>query len=148
MDAALSGWKTHMLSLSGRITLANSVLNALPNHTMQSFCLPWAVFDLLDKKNRDFIWGNQAGKRCVHALNWNIVTLPIDRGGLGIRSCQEMNTAFLTKLGWRLLHDDNNLWSLILRGKYRVTYWSAYAFFLKNNSSVVWRSLVHSAPLL
>lgn len=98
MDVVLSSWKTSMLSLSGKVTLANSVLNALHNHIMQSFYLPRVVFDLLDKKISDFIWGDQIGKWRVHTVNWDIIMLPIDCGGLGIRSCREMNTAFRAKL--------------------------------------------------
>ncbi|KAG8637661.1 hypothetical protein MANES_15G150301v8, partial [Manihot esculenta] len=148
LDAALLSWKTFMLSPSGRVTLAKSILNALPNHIMQSFYLPRTVSDLLDKKNCDFIWGDQTGKWRVHAVNWDIITLPIDRRGLGIRSCWEMNIAFLAKLDWHLLHDDNSLRSFILQGKYRVTFWSIDAFSPNNNSSIIWRSLIHSAPLL
>lgn len=55
MNVALLGWKTSLLSLLSIITLGKSVLNALPNYIMQSFYLPWAVYDLLNKKICDFI---------------------------------------------------------------------------------------------
>lgn len=37
MDVALASWKTHMLSLSGKVVLAKYVLNALPNHVCNLF---------------------------------------------------------------------------------------------------------------
>ena len=39
-------------------------------------------------------------------------------GGLGIRSMQNMNLAFMAKLGWRLLSTKNELWAQILHSKY------------------------------
>lgn len=49
MDVALAGWKIHMLSFSGRVVFAKSVLNVLPNHVMQSIYLPRAICYQFDK---------------------------------------------------------------------------------------------------
>lgn len=87
MDVAFASWKTHMLFISGKVVLAKYVLNALPNHVIQSIYLPRTVCDQFDKRIRDFIWGDQAGRQRVHAVNWDIVTLSMDRCGLGIRNC-------------------------------------------------------------
>ena len=38
--------------------------------------------------------------------------------GLGIRSMQNMNLAFMAKLGWRLLSAKNELWAQMLHSNY------------------------------
>lgn len=44
----LSSWKSKTLSFAGRITLAKSVLQAIPSHVMQSSFLPRSVCDEVD----------------------------------------------------------------------------------------------------
>lgn len=99
MDSAVAGWKTGLLSLAGHVTLVKSVIFVLPNHVMQSIPLPKFVYDEIDKKICGFIWSDQIGRRRVHMFSWDILTLPVDHGSLGIRSCREMNTAWLRLVG-------------------------------------------------
>lgn len=40
------------------------------------------------------------------------------KGGLGIRTCRRMNSSFMAKMGWCLLHEEEVLWVSILKGKY------------------------------
>ncbi|CAN1122260.1 hypothetical protein LINPERHAP2_LOCUS1265 [Linum perenne] len=40
MDKKLSSWKAKSLSLAGRVTLAQSVLSAIPAYAMQTSLLP------------------------------------------------------------------------------------------------------------
>lgn len=54
MDTHLASWKTQMLSFVGHITLAKSILMALPNHIMQTMYLSRSVYDEYDKKIRIF----------------------------------------------------------------------------------------------
>lgn len=62
MDAHLASWKMKMLSFAGRVTLAKSILMALPNHLMRTFYMPRLVCDEYDKKVRNFIWSDQCGE--------------------------------------------------------------------------------------
>lgn len=62
MDAHLASWKMKMLSFAGRVTLAKSILMALPNHLMRTFYMPRLVCDEYDKKVRNFIWRDQCGE--------------------------------------------------------------------------------------
>ncbi|KAF2302230.1 hypothetical protein GH714_033810 [Hevea brasiliensis] len=137
-----------MLSFSGRVTLANSVLTTLPNHLMQALYLPKAMCDEFDKKIRRFIWGDQRGNHRVHLVNWNQVTLPKDKGGLGVRTSREMNATFLAKLAWRLLKEEKSLWVKILRGKYFGHSSGLNALVEKRSASIIWRGIVSNAPLL
>ena len=51
----LSGWKTRLLNLAGRVTLVKHVTSCLPMYQMQSLALPMSVCKSFDKMNRDFI---------------------------------------------------------------------------------------------
>lgn len=59
----LDSWKTKVLSLVGRITLANSVMTSLPVYHMQMSRLPSSVFKELDKLVRKCIWGSDEEKK-------------------------------------------------------------------------------------
>lgn len=53
----LSGWKSHTLSTTGRVILAQLVISSIPLYAMQITKLPRSVYDEADKKTRMFIWG-------------------------------------------------------------------------------------------
>ena len=57
MRTRLSGWAARSLSLAGRITLAKSVLLAIPVHLMQSAWLPKGLCDDMERLIRRFVWG-------------------------------------------------------------------------------------------
>ncbi|CAI0429274.1 unnamed protein product [Linum tenue] len=118
IDQRLAGWKADNLSLAGRVTLAMSVLNALPSYAMQTAMLPASVCDYLDRKIRAFIWGSQQGRRRIHLINWETVCLPKSQGGLGLRSARELNTTYFLKLAWTILKHPEELWVRVLKEKY------------------------------
>lgn len=53
----LSTWRAETLSFAGHVTLAQSVVAALPTYTMQTTLLPKYVCTKLERMNKDFIWG-------------------------------------------------------------------------------------------
>ena len=55
-EKKLTGWIYKYISLGGRITLINSVLDALPTYMMSIFPIPNGVIQRLDKIRRDFLW--------------------------------------------------------------------------------------------
>ncbi|KAL4303140.1 hypothetical protein GQ457_10G015890 [Hibiscus cannabinus] len=115
----LSGWTASSLSLSGRITLANSVLQAIPSYAMQSAYLPKAICDELEKLIRNFIWGSSSDKRKIHLVNWGIVQQPIGNGGLGLKDLGRQNKAFLMKLAFQLVTNVDKLWIRVIKAKYK-----------------------------
>lgn len=64
-----------------------------------------------------------------------------DKGGLNIRSARDNNTAMLTKLGWRLLSNDQAMWCKALRQKYMKdgNFWTKTT---KGDFSHTWRSIL------
>lgn len=119
MTSRLASWKHNLLNRAGRVTLASSVLSAIPSYYMQTCWLPQNVCNHIDKISRDFIWkGNQ--NKGLNLVNWHQVTLPKSLGGLGIRTARETNTSLLGKLVWDLQQDRDKLWVHLLKHKYKV----------------------------
>ncbi|WMV18940.1 hypothetical protein MTR67_012325 [Solanum verrucosum] len=62
-EKKLARWKGQYLSLGGRVTLINSVLDAMPTYMMSLFPIPAGVTDRLDRIRRKFLWqGNKDRK--------------------------------------------------------------------------------------
>ena len=74
VEGILDGWEVKLLSLAGRITLAQLVLNSIPLYSMQSTMLHIALCNNLDKKVRQIIWGSLQGYQKIHLVNWEMVT--------------------------------------------------------------------------
>ncbi|PNY04054.1 ribonuclease H, partial [Trifolium pratense] len=110
----LNGWKSKLLSRAGRVTLAQSVISAMPIYTMQNLWIPQGVCDKIDASVRQFIWGNN---HC-HWVKWDTVTQPRSKGGLGIHVARKSNIALLGKHIWDLIHHPDKLWVQLLADKY------------------------------
>lgn len=148
IDRRLSGWKTKYLSLAGRITLANTTVASLGFYSMQTAKIPRTVCDEMDKKVRRFIWGGNEDTRKIHLISWETLQRPKQQGGLGLRSARQANSAFLTKLGWRLLTEPNALWSRVLRSRYCKGRCDVDMFQPKNGMSNVWSGITENARVL
>ena len=64
---------------------------------MSLFPLPRKVKIILEKIQRDFLWGGGNLERKIHLVNWDIVCSSKEKGGLGIRSLSNFNKALLEK---------------------------------------------------
>lgn len=119
VDQRLSTWKAKTLSFAGRITLTQSVLQALPTYVMQSAYLPRHVCEEIDKKCRRFVWGEMERDRHIHMVNWQRLCTPKAWGGLGLRSARQINQASLMKAGWHMIARREDMWVEVVRSKYK-----------------------------
>ena len=106
------------LSLAGRHTLVQSVINSIPLFQMQTTLLPIGLCNIIDMKVRTFLWGDTNEKRRTHLINWDMVTKCKQQGGLGIRKMHNLNIALMAKLGWKLLTEKEKLWARVITNKY------------------------------
>ncbi|CAN1177927.1 LINE-1 retrotransposable element ORF2 protein [Linum perenne] len=146
LDVKLAGWKANNLSLAGRVTLASSVLNAIPSYVMQTALLPASICEGIDRKIRYFIWGSVEGARKIHNINWETVCKPKNLGGLGLRSARELNKAFIMKIVWGLIDRPSELWAQVLSSKYLKRSESGYVLARKTGFSAVWRGMMKVWP--
>ncbi|XP_019189720.1 PREDICTED: uncharacterized protein LOC109184127 [Ipomoea nil] len=124
----LDGWRSKTLSLAGRITLAKAAL------------LPKEVCLKIEAMVRFFIWGGVGDARKPSLVSWDVVTKCKQEGGLGIRRMQDVNTAFLAKLGWRMRTEQDRLWIRVLMAKYPAMN-SRELRDLKRPSSNAWKGI-------
>ncbi|XP_019197165.1 PREDICTED: uncharacterized protein LOC109191032 [Ipomoea nil] len=79
------------------------------------------VISAIEKLIISFLWGSKDGERRCHLVKWDVVTKSKAYGGLDIRKLEQMNLAFFAKLGWRLMQNEESLWSRVFNAKYAIT---------------------------
>lgn len=97
----LPHWKAATLPKSSRALLMQSVLSAIPIHTMLAMELPPKTISALIKICRGFLWCGKAeagGGACMVA--WERVCRPKWAGGLGILDIKWMNVALQARWLW------------------------------------------------
>ncbi|CAN1842100.1 Putative ribonuclease H protein At1g65750 [Linum perenne] len=99
MDNKLAGWKAKSLSLGGLVTLAHSVLSAIPAYAMQNSVLPTTTCSEIDRRIHNFIWDTSPGEHKTHLIAWDRICRPKD-GGLDLKSARLLNRAYMTKLAF------------------------------------------------
>nr|XP_009762742.1 PREDICTED: uncharacterized protein LOC104214731 [Nicotiana sylvestris] len=85
-EKKLANWKNHDLSMGGRLTLINSVLDVLPTYMMSLFPIPVNVVKRIDALRRNFLWEGNSEKKKFHLVNWSSVTTSKKAGRLGIKT--------------------------------------------------------------
>ncbi|RVW75355.1 hypothetical protein CK203_052945 [Vitis vinifera] len=63
--------------------------------------MPKIVAKRFEKLQRDFLWGRGSLERKVHLINWEVVCIQKEKGGLGIQKIDLLNKALLGKWIWR-----------------------------------------------
>lgn len=141
----LASWKSKLLNKVGRLTLAKSVLNAIPTYYMQVNWFPASICHKIDQITNRFIWKGSSGKG-LFLVAWDKVSRPRKEGGLGIRVARDMNTALLGKLVWDMLHNPHKLWVSLLSHKYL-----RHGSILEvqpHSGSPIWNSIVKARNVL
>ncbi|KAL4353303.1 hypothetical protein GQ457_06G005280 [Hibiscus cannabinus] len=118
MRARLSGWAAQSLSLAGRITLAKSVLQSIPTYVMQATSLTKGICQEMEKLIRKFVWGGSDERTGIALLPWDTVQRIPAQGGLGFKDLHIQNKAFLVKIGYSLVTNNDRLWVQVLKSKY------------------------------
>lgn len=62
INSRLADWKCKLLNKAGRLTLAQSVISAMPSYCMSQVWVPQGVCDKLDSVIKNFVWKNRDGR--------------------------------------------------------------------------------------
>lgn len=119
MNRKLATWKSKMLSIGGRITLIKASLSNLPIYYMSLYPIPQGVIDKMVSIQRRFLWSSFKDKRGSALVQWGVVQLPKDKGGLNISNLLYRNLGLLLKWVWRFFREPNSLWKQIIQAKYK-----------------------------
>ncbi|CAN1191878.1 Putative ribonuclease H protein At1g65750 [Linum perenne] len=148
IDKKLAGWKIKTLSLAGHVTLAKSVLGALPAYAMQTSVIPATTCEAIDKKIRDFVWGSSDESRKIHLVNWNQICAPKSQGGLGLRLAAQLNRAYMTKLAFLFFSQPEALWVRVLQSKYFRETREGLIQKKPSSKSAIWRGITRDWPTM
>lgn len=102
----------------------------------------------MDGIHRQFFWNQSRLGKALPLIAWKKVYQPKDQGGLGLRRTYPLNRAFIEKLGWKILTDDNNLWAKIMRKKYLQNDNTFFASKRKARDSLVWSQILSQREIL
>ncbi|XP_028093546.1 uncharacterized protein LOC114293627 [Camellia sinensis] len=72
----------------------------------------------LEKLMRDFLWERKDEGKKDHLVNWELVSLLKENGGLAIGNIVARNMALLGKWLWRFLLEVDSVWHSVIRSKY------------------------------
>ena len=108
---------TYFLSKGGRLTLLRSTLSSFPTYFLSLFTIPKVVAARMESIQRNFLWGSSEGSFKYLLVAWEKVCLPVELGGLGIRSVASFNQVLLGKWLWRYGHEVTHLWWRVISTK-------------------------------
>ncbi|KAH9772084.1 putative ribonuclease H protein [Citrus sinensis] len=141
MKQRLSGWAASQLSFAGRITLTQSVLQAIPIYAMQTTNLPASIKTKIDQVCRRFLWSGNAKMRKMSLISWHTICQPKLTGGLGFKRLEIMNGALLLKVAWNLITEPGKLCAQVLATKYRVSLSDIPQSLPTRHGSHLWKSV-------
>ena len=85
----------------------------------------------------------------MHLVDWGVVCLHKEKGGLGVRNLAVMNKALLGKWVWRFAIKDNPAWKEVIRLKYQVQEGGWFTRDLWGSFSVgLWKDINREASVL
>eukprot|EP00253_Pinus_taeda_P009123 PITA_09123 len=115
----LQRWGMYWLNLAGRTILIKAILPALPIYQFAITLAPASIHKHMELIIRSFLWqGGKQDTKKFSLVKWSKVTLPLEKGGLGIRVPRLANIAMGFKLIWRILSEKGSWWTEIIKKKY------------------------------
>ena len=86
-------------------------------HLLQVLQPPKVVFIKLGKICNSFLWDKSVEVKSIHWTAWEKLCYPLEEGGLGLRSFEDMSLAFACKLWWRLRKKES-IWTEFMHDEY------------------------------
>ncbi|KAL4189261.1 hypothetical protein AMTRI_Chr08g164620 [Amborella trichopoda] len=133
--------------MAGRCTLIKASLANTPIYFMSLFQILALVSKRLEQVMRNFLWSGSVETKKIHLASWKKICSHKKKGGLGIRDIRKQNWALLGKSWWRLANHENQLWTQVIRSKYKI---SSQKWLPKTDScsigSGIWKTLISILP--
>ncbi|WMV42981.1 hypothetical protein MTR67_036366 [Solanum verrucosum] len=147
-EKRLVNWKNQYLSLGGRLTLINSVLDSMPTYMMSFFPIPDEVIVRLDVLRRNFLWEGNSKTKKFHLVKWDALIGSKQKGGMGVRNLKTQNQCLMMKWLWRFASSELALWKEVIQLKYEMAdYWTT-RMVTDSYGINLWRSIRNLWPKL
>ena len=108
-ERKLARWKQRHLSFGGIVTLINSMLTSIPIYFFSFFRVPKKVEDKLVRLQRNFLWGGASEQNKIAWIKWEMMCLPKEEEGLGVKDIRSFNTSLLGKWKWKLFQNQGEM---------------------------------------
>jgi hypothetical protein len=100
------------------------------------FILPKEVCKVIDQILRSFLWHGAVGISKAAKVAWDVVYLPREEGGLGLKRVHDWNKAAITRHLWNIASNSHTIWaswikSYLLKGR------SAWGIPVPNDSALL-----------
>ncbi|GJV90561.1 putative RNA-directed DNA polymerase [Tanacetum coccineum] len=141
----ISDWKNKSLSIAGRLQLIQSVLGSMHIYWASVFMLPSNVLLNIEQLMRQFLWSHGKSGKSKSKVAWEVVCLPKDEGGLGIRRLECFNYALMSSHIWKLLTLKESLWVKWIH-EYKIKGRNFWDIPLRGNMSWGWRKILNLRP--
>lgn len=102
------------LSKEGHLTLLKSTLSNIPAYFLSQFTIPSRMANMIEKLQRDFLWGGLRDEHEIHLVGWDKACSPTTGGGLEIRKITTFNKAHLGKWLWQYGVEETCLWRQVI----------------------------------
>ncbi|GJX75386.1 hypothetical protein Tco_0313981 [Tanacetum coccineum] len=143
----INDWKNNSLSIAGRLQLIQSVMGSMHVFWASVFMLPSCVLLDIEQLMRGFLWCQGSMRNGNSKVAWEVVCLPKDEGGLGIRRLEQFNKALMVSHIWKLLSLKESLcvkWIHVYKLKAR-SFWDIP---YRGNMTWGWRKILQLRPLI
>mgnify|MGYP000341314776 CR=1 FL=1 len=98
----------------GRIVVANQVLLASIWYIASAWIFSRASMNQIQRLIRNFLWSGKENSSPKARVAWHVITLPVDKGGLGLIDPWAQAKALLGKYIVRALLPDEAQWKCLL----------------------------------
>ena len=135
----VESWTSKRLSYAGRLQLIRSVLFSIQVYWSSIFILPKEVCKVIDQILRSH---GAVGISKAAKVAWDVVCLPIEEGGLGLKRVHDWNKAAITRHLWNIASNSHTIWtscinSYLLKGR------SVWGIPVPNDCSWNWSKLLN-----
>eukprot|EP00253_Pinus_taeda_P010381 PITA_10381 len=142
IEAKIGHWSYKWLSRACRLTLVNSVLQAIPVFWAALTWVPKGVLHKIKKLCSRFLWSGAKEDSVLPWVAWDKIARPKEWGGWGIKNLNDFSTSLAAKSGWRLITSEN-LWTRVVKRKYidpmPLNDWIRDPNKRRKNCSVIWK---------
>ncbi|GJW86624.1 hypothetical protein Tco_0161964 [Tanacetum coccineum] len=139
VQARVDDWKNKSLSAAGRLQLIRSVLGSMHIYWASVFILPSRVLLDIEQIMRSFLWKGRS------KVAWEVVCLPKDEGGLGVRRLDFFNKALMVSHIWKLISNKESLWVKWIH-EYKLKGRNFWDIPLRGKMSWGWRKILQLRP--
>eukprot|EP00253_Pinus_taeda_P007705 PITA_07705 len=142
IEQKISHWSFKWLSRAGRLTLVNSVLQAIPVFWAALTWIPKGILYKIKQICSRFLWSGAKEDSVLPWVAWDKIARPKDWGGWGVKNLFDFSQSLAAKSGWKIINSEN-LWTRVVMRKYidptPLEEWIRCPNKKGRNCSVIWK---------